>query len=334
MTRKQLGLRLLGAAGAFRAGRWLNRHRVVVLTYHKILPDSMRGMYDVRPETVLFRSEFERHVEWLNRRYQVLDGVQFRSWLGGSAPVTRPSALITFDDGYANNFREAFPVLKRAGMGALFFLSTRFVEGSGSYLWFDRMDAIGRTIDPKVLREWAEANLPPDLRTFAMLRAWLKTAPAAERDALVSELECVSGPSSVRSLDATVAGPMTWAQAREMAAEGMTFGSHTVNHQVVSGADDTSVNDELVDSRLAIESNIGHACWSFSYPNGERGDFRPSDTAAVIRAGYECAFTQIPGFVDTQSDRFALPRMPIPASGAPDVFASRVTGVHSLLTIG
>jgi peptidoglycan/xylan/chitin deacetylase (PgdA/CDA1 family) len=323
--------RALDGAGVFHLGRHFHRHRVVVLTYHKILPDRLRGVYDRRPETVLFASEFAAQVQYLAGHYRILTGDEFRAGLADPATLPPHALLITFDDGFANNRSEALPILQRFSAHAVFFVATDFVEQRIPRLWFDRLDAALAARPERALEEWLSAR-QPDTPSRAAFRSAMKRMPAGPRDALIAELEHDAASGGHARLQHDVAGPMTWPQVRELAAAGMTIGSHTVTHQILATTDARSVDRELIDSRRAFEARTDCACWSFSYPNGELDDFRDDDRAAVRRAGYECAFTQIRGFVGRDDDRFALRRMPVPASSELSVLRSRVSGIHGLLT--
>jgi peptidoglycan/xylan/chitin deacetylase (PgdA/CDA1 family) len=335
MHPRQLALQLLRVSGAYRLGRRVNKNRLVVLTYHKVLADNLRTRFARRPETILFASEFESQITHLANRYSVLTGDEFRAILADHRPFPAHSALITFDDGYENNYIEAFPILRRAGATALFFLTTNFVGHTGSYLWFDRLDAISTTLTRGAFTSWAHARkMPEEASTPDSFRTWLKALTGGERERLLLDLEHLAGPVVRQRLDPEIAGPMTWDQAREMAGHGMTFGSHTASHQILANISPEEATVEVVTSRRDIEAHLDRPCWSFSYPNGETTDFRPADQAAVKAAGYECAFSQVPGFVDRRGDPFALHRMPIPASSDLNAFLSRVSGVHSLLSRG
>ncbi len=319
-------------SGAYRIGRHLNRHRLVVLTYHKVLADSLRPRFPVRPETILFASEFERHVAYLRRNYSVLSGEEFHAVMSNGRSFPAHSALITFDDGYENNYLHAFPILRRHGTTAMFFLTTDFVGHKDSFLWFDKLDALVDALPKAVLGSWADQRgLSPGVDTPDRIRASVKRLDRRERERVLLDLEQLAGRNVDRRLDRIVAGPMSWEQTREMAAHGMTFGSHTASHQILASAADDVVRMELATSRHEIEARLGRPCWSFTYPNGAASDFRPTDMAAAQDAGYKYAFSQVPGFVDLNSDRYAMHRMPIPASGNLNALLSRISGVHSAL---
>ena len=325
---KPLVLRTLRITGAYEVARLAARHRLVALTYHKVLPDDMRAPN--RPENVVYTSEFAEHVAYLRRRHHVLTGDELRAAVRGQTPLPAHAALITFDDGFLNNYTQALPVLRDAGVTAVFFVCTDFLE-YGAPMWFDRVDSAYRRFDDAAFDEWTRTvNVPPPHRTRPAFRRWMKALPARERDAWVARLDTDAPRPS--DLDPRDTCAMTWQQAREMADAGMTIGSHTVGHVILATAPPDDVRHEVTASRLAIEARLGCPCWCFAYPNGQPTDFRESDKRRLGEAGYECAFTQIPGFADPAYDPFALRRIEMPGSSNRDVFRSRITGAHFFLS--
>lgn len=95
------------------------RSRAVVLYYHRV------GGCDVWTKpTEDFRSE----LAYLKSRYQCISFQELCERIGADKPMRRRSVVITFDDGYRDNFTQAVPVLKDAGMTATFFVATGFIE--------------------------------------------------------------------------------------------------------------------------------------------------------------------------------------------------------------
>lgn len=95
-------------------------HNIPVLMYHHVSPSA--GMITSSP------LNFERQIAWLAREgYHALDTAGFAAFLAGQA-MPRRSVLITFDDGYLDNWVYAHPVLKRHGMKAVIFLVTGWVH--------------------------------------------------------------------------------------------------------------------------------------------------------------------------------------------------------------
>jgi peptidoglycan/xylan/chitin deacetylase (PgdA/CDA1 family) len=226
----------------------------------------------------------------------------------------------------------AFPVLTRHGASALFFIATDFLAEPETHIWFDRLDAALAGWPAASLDDWIGARLlPVTSRKASTLRRWLKYSPAEIRNDVVSELERLA-PTAPATLYED-ARPLLWTEVREMAAAGMTFGGHTASHQILAGTSVEKARNEVVRCRRTIENELQVSCWSFSYPNGEREDFREEDKRSVREAGFLCAFTQIVGLVHREGldDRFALPRVPVPSSGSLRVFKSRASGLHPVL---
>ena len=98
------------------------RSRVVVLCYHSVHPDA--GSPTRTPPDV-----FEQHMYWLRERCDLISFAQLREE-GDPSDGARPAVAVTFDDGFADNYVHALPILRRLGIPATFFVSTGLVERS------------------------------------------------------------------------------------------------------------------------------------------------------------------------------------------------------------
>lgn len=101
------------------------------------------------------------------------------------------------------------------------------------------------------------------------------------------------------------AGYMTLAQAREMAAAGMDFGSHTLSHARVARLDEKAARAEIIDSKHKLEDALGIEITSFCYPYGNWN----ARTVDIVReAGYRCATSTIRDNRNSEADRWTLRR--------------------------
>ena len=148
-----------------------NAPNVPVLMYHHVHPAG--GMIAVTPEV------FEQQIAGLARAgYTSLSAQQFADYLAGGT-VPEKSVLITFDDGYLNNWTYAHPVLQRYGMKAILFLITGWLgqgdvrpyEGQGlpvphspDHHESKRLVAAGRT--DEVMLRWSEVRAMLAAGTF------------------------------------------------------------------------------------------------------------------------------------------------------------------------
>ena len=99
------------------------RRRAVVLMYHRVLDDDeIRA--DIKPGMYVTTSTFERHLRYLSTNHQVVGLDDLHAWLLGQRSFPRIPTVITFDDGWADNYTRAFPLLTRYGLTATVFVIT------------------------------------------------------------------------------------------------------------------------------------------------------------------------------------------------------------------
>lgn len=98
---------------------------------------------------------------------------------------------------------------------------------------------------------------------------------------------------------------MDRAAVRELAAEGVSFGSHTLSHARLTELDTPRLRREIFDSKAVLEDLLGRAVPDFCYPYGLY-DERARELAA--HAGYRSALTCIRGAANTADNAYELPR--------------------------
>ena len=137
--------------------------------------------------------------------------------------------LVTFDDGYLDNYEVAYPILRRHGLPATFFIATGFIDRPRLPWWDEIAWRIRTTAAARLdLRPWLPEPLAPargpDAAIGAILRAY-KALPADEAARMLERLRAETGQETPERVDGLW---MDWNQIREMAAGGMTIGGHTV----------------------------------------------------------------------------------------------------------
>ena len=97
--------------------------RLSVLAYHRVLP-AHDPLFPGEPSA----AEFEQRMRWVQANFDVLAlGEAVRALREHRLP--RRALSITFDDGYADNYTVALPILRRLGLPATFFVATGFLDG-------------------------------------------------------------------------------------------------------------------------------------------------------------------------------------------------------------
>ncbi len=106
-----------------------NKNMVPILTYHSVEPSSNN---DLTVEV----SKFERQLKMLKKLgYKTLSLDQFLCWKNGECDKPNHSVLITFDDGYLNNYEYAFKLLKEYDFNAVvFYLGINYDKENTNYM--------------------------------------------------------------------------------------------------------------------------------------------------------------------------------------------------------
>jgi peptidoglycan/xylan/chitin deacetylase (PgdA/CDA1 family) len=329
---KTLLVTLARLTGVLRACAWINRRRLTILTYHGVLPRTNRcDPYLLR--NVVDCDAFEWQMRYVATRCHVLSLSEACRRLAGGAPLPARAVVVTFDDGFRNNGTEAFPILRKYRVPATVFLTADYIGSVGRQLWTERVAwlvscASGAPLQVAI----GETGFALETRTAAeregsarTLLAALKSVPIEARERIVSALESELG-ASVATPDRDRYEFLDWAEVRRMAAAGIEFGSHTVHHPILSSLDDDERWREVVESKRIIEEQLGQPCVLFSYPNGSAADFDARDERNLQRAGYACALSQIPGFNDGSTDRYALRRINIGRGHTNALFVAQLAG--------
>jgi peptidoglycan/xylan/chitin deacetylase (PgdA/CDA1 family) len=337
---KTIGFRASRAFGVQAALRHLHRRRLLVLAYHGVVRDDHS---EDRPiDRFLYRNtisaaRFEQQVRALRRQFTPVTPAEVIDWLEGGSELPARPVLVTLDDGYLNNLTQAAPILRRHGVPALVAVTTGYI-GSDALLWPTEVEVRvllgGAAAIPD--SDGGRVVLPadPDERVAACerIRRRCKQLEDGERRAYLERLRQATSVAT-SAIDAELVGFLDWDQVRELHASGVTIGSHTVDHPILTtlGADD--LERELTESKRRIERELGGECACLVYPNGGREDVSADVRAAVERAGYRVAFSLMDGLnAERPADRFGIDRIDIPGHVSEHVFGVRASGLYSRLT--
>ncbi|HEX9428563.1 MAG TPA: polysaccharide deacetylase family protein [Candidatus Polarisedimenticolia bacterium] len=121
-----------------------------------------------------------------------------------------------------------------------------------------------------------------------------------------------------------------WDQARRLAGEGMTIGSHSLSHRSLGRLEAAEIEDELRRSKAILERGAGARVELFAYPfgSGAYGDFDRGIQGILRRAGYLGACTTVVGRNDAGIDPYALRRIPMEEGDGPFRVRCKLVGAY------
>jgi peptidoglycan/xylan/chitin deacetylase (PgdA/CDA1 family) len=269
---------------------------LLILNYHRI-GDARLTSYDSGAFSCTV-DELDWHVRYLKRRFPIVNLDQAADIVHGRSAPPKTSVLITFDDGYRDNYDAAFPVFAKHQVSASFFLPTSYI-GTGSLPWWDVIAYIVKTSRESRIAlsypESAEFDLTPAQRDHSIIHilALFKRPAMTDSERFITELEAACG--STRPAESAERCFMNWDEAREMQRGGMCFGSHTHTHEILGKLPYERQLEELETSRAIMERELEQNIDTLAYPVGRPDCFSEVSYRALAAAKYQTAFARDSG---------------------------------------
>jgi len=313
MSKRELLARTLEKTGLGRLlsqsmGRW---NGLVVFNYHRL-----GNPADSPFDRALFsagQEEFEQQVRFLKKNYDVLHVADLDQALSRRGR----SVMLTFDDGYRDNYELAFPVLKQCQIPATFFITSGFIDETPVAWWDEIAWMVRHSPENGSLPEtklWPAFSLASVLDRDVAIPALLRRYKQLSSDQTTLFLEELAVATASGRCPRQLASDlwMNWDMIREMDQAGMDVGGHTMSHPVLANISVETQNVEITGSKSRIEEEIGHAITAFSYPVGHAQSFTANTKQILQAAGYRWAFSFSGGFQSTgTADDFDLPRIAV-----------------------
>jgi len=279
-----------------------NSKRLTVLIFHRVLPE-----VDPLSPDEMHAARFDALVGTLVQFFNVLPMDEALSRLKAGTLPTR-SVAITFDDGYADNYTIACPILIKHGVKATFFVASGFLDGG--IMWND--------VAREALRGFQGDRL--DLGWLELGVCSVATEGERHRltERILPKLKYLTPEGRQQALARFVAETrvvvpkdlmMTTAQLQQLQAAGMEIGGHTMDHPILAVLSEDEARQQIADNRAHLTRMLGRAPRYFAYPNGRPDqDYQAVHARIARELGYEAAFTTTYGSAGPESGMFELPR--------------------------
>ncbi len=277
--------------------------RLIVLYFHRVLevPDPMF------PD-IPTRQEFDEQMSALADIFRVLplsDAVD--ALMAGCLPPA--AAAITFDDGYADNFHTALPVLRRYELPGTFFIAPAYLDGG--VMFNDQV--------MEACRHFPVGPIDTGLAELGVLELSSDDGRRALAETMIGKIKYLSPSRRAECAEALLdlagcASPaglmMTADEVARLPDHGVTVGAHTWSHPILASVPTDEAHTEIVKGRQVLREITGQTVDLFAYPNGRPGqDYGSREVALAKKTGFKAAFSTQWGCADRRWDRWQLPRV-------------------------
>lgn len=270
----------------------------IVLNYHRIVDDPTNDPFQLSVSV----ENFMRQLDWLERSHRIISAEEFLH--GAKGDDGRQRVLLTFDDGYRDNYTQVWPLLRCRQLPAVLFVTTSAIDGELPF-WWEILAAAGR-----LEQQEAWKRLPPSTRQRQAAEL-LATLPNQERERLAN-LSCRQE------------------MLKEMVADGtFELGAHTRFHSSLGALGRREVADEIAGGLRDLRDRLDISARLFAFPHGSADDLNETATELLAQHGVLAAFSTMAGAVTHaqrrahgQRQALTLPRVVV-REGSLQEFQSR-----------
>jgi len=294
------------------------RRRLTVLAYHRIHPIAAADYPFDTGVISAAAEEFTRELQYVQRHLDVISLRELADGFSDPRQLPKRPAIITFDDGYWDNYEIAYPILKDLGLPACFFVITGLV-GTHQVPWWDQVACCMKhsrtaSVSSPFHKDDPPYLLSPAHRDAAQQRFLrnLKTTPWSRA---LDALQCLREETAIRP-EAYLERPMfmSWQHIREMQAGGMEIGGHTRTHPVLSNIEERAqLRNEILGCYTDLRTELGRDPLAFAYPIGLDSAMSPSVDRQIREHGFQLTFSYVHARASLRREAAAprIPRVPV-----------------------
>lgn len=285
--------------------------QITIFNYHRIRDNGLQTPFDdgVYGPT---ETEFMEQMKWLKSNFNIWSEQNFLDFKNQTELLTEnylnsdstlefkslhngPIAAVTFDDGYEDNYRLAFPILKNLGIPAIFFIPTEAIE-TRQLSWWDHISYIVKKSPRSVFTFRGKTYLTGEMaaQSVSEILSKYRSCSASEKEYFIPELLEVTR-SRLPSYEEQCEQMLTWEQIKEVSKCGFGIGAHTHTHSILSQLSPAEQFAELEQSKVILESRLDKPISSLAYPCGQYEHFNQETKAIAKNLGYDLAFSFLTG---------------------------------------
>ncbi|MGA8814611.1 MAG: polysaccharide deacetylase family protein [Candidatus Sulfotelmatobacter sp.] len=296
--------------GALRLASRFSEHGVAIIMYHSVMSDpsvEQLTLGDIIHSKEVFRGQ----MEIIARHFRAVGLDDVLLFLKGERTLPQRAVVVTFDDGYADNYNAANDILTPLGIPSVFYVTVDCVDQQ-RLPWPARLRYAFLTSKIERWNEahgptWELTSTPQRLRAFERASECCGKLSGVPQDQFVESVQrqlASTPPPALRRL------MMTWDEVRGLASNGHTVGSHTMTHPNMAYVAEKDARIELLESKRRLEQELATPVVHFSYPCPALQPHWGDRTVHMSRRlGYLTAVTTNGGMVRRQDNPLSLRRI-------------------------
>lgn len=283
---------------------------IKILCYHGVIKNNnSKGVVNYNSKHISEKN-FEKQMIFLKKNQNVISLKDFLRLKKRKKNLT----IITFDDGFKNNYLSAYKILKKYNLPATFFICPGLINKKKLF-WVDQIETFFHFTKKKFFDFYLEdkenfdiSNLRKKILVCEKIKNFCKNINNTEKNKLVYKLKkslLIIKPKKIRRFHDT----LTWSQIKKMNKNNLfDFGIHSWNHEIYSRLTIKDQNSNIKKSIKCLSNILNEKIYLSSYPEGKKTDFNKETVSIMKRHGIKVCPMAIPGVNTYSSNKFYLKR--------------------------
>lgn len=280
-----------------------------VLLYHRVVDlNTDPQLLSVSP------ANFEKHLIILKSKYKILSVSEFENLISSSKRFPKNSVVITFDDGYIDNYVQALPLLEKYEVQAIFYITTGNI-GNNREFWWDELERLFLLSTPILNSLIIETNNKSfniinsnsinNESIYNQLLPILRSISVPERNEIIYKLTTQFNPPPPRISHRS----MNIDELKKFSkSPSVVIGAHTQNHPSLAALSESDQLFEIETSKIFLEKHTEQSINHFSYPFGTVKDYNSTTEAICTKVGFKYVASNYPFLVNAKTSKYNFPR--------------------------
>ena len=285
-----------------------------IFLFHGVIKKNNFGVRNYNKKHILendfynFLKEIKKNSEIIPIE-NIIEGFNFNE--------NKKKCIITFDDGFENNYNVAAPILDDLNIPATFYFSTDFIENN-TMSWIDKIEyCIENTSEKEIKVPWLQKkisikNKDKKIKFLEFLRKKIKKDLKFNYDNFVSYIFDATKIKKIQSLNSEIDKKISWAQVNKLKSNKLfTIGGHSHEHLSFGTLSNNELKKQVDTSFGLFSKRISHRLKHYSYPEGQKIDYNKRIINYLKSKKIICCPSAINGFNNKKTSLFDLKRIPI-----------------------
>jgi peptidoglycan/xylan/chitin deacetylase (PgdA/CDA1 family) len=278
----------------------IHNPQILVLMYHRISDEEMDPY-----TTIVNLDKFESQIKFLKHNYNIIRLTD--DWQN----INEKSIVITFDDGYVDNYTNAFPILEKYKAPATIFVATGNINTNKEFwdndfirmlLYRNKKNDFLNLNEKKIFLK----NDDDIKNAIYIIHDILNELSPLQRDIVLKNIEQQLKPTKPYRENYRTLNDVELKLLDESFS--IDIGCHTVSHSRLATENEKEQEYEIFHSTQYLEKVLGHRIDSFAFPFGKKSDYNQTSIALLKKYNYKKAATTCSGQVHKIYNPYEIPR--------------------------